>query len=60
MIKRGAPVIGIRPGRKPVEFVDANEAAVAAEVEPKTVYQRIQDGKQTKTGWCFDYKLEGI
>jgi hypothetical protein len=57
MVKRGAPVIGIRPGRKPVEFVDANEAAVAAEVEPKTVYERIQDGKQTKSGWCFDYAI---
>jgi hypothetical protein len=57
MIKRGAPVIGIRPGRKPVEFVDANEAAVAAGVVPDTVYQRIQDGKQTKTGWCFDYRI---
>jgi hypothetical protein len=58
MIKRGAPVIGIRPGRKPVEFVDANEAAVAAGVTHQTVYERIHDGKQTRSGWCFDYKLE--
>jgi hypothetical protein len=57
MVKRGAPVIGIRPGRKPVEFVDANEASVAAGVVPDTVYQRIQDGKQTKAGWCFDYRI---
>jgi serine/threonine protein kinase HipA of HipAB toxin-antitoxin module len=51
-------IMGIRLGKAPVIFESMQEAAGVAKVGSGTVRDYVNNGKQTTSGWCFDYELE--
>ena len=51
-------IMGIKLGEKPVVWKDLETASKVTGHGRSTITECVNNGRQTKKGWCFDYALD--